>query len=349
MIIRRTTPRPRSPPSRRDPTPTYPDAVDSVTLDPLDFRLLHALQLDGRAAFSRIAEVLDVSDRTVARRYARLRATGAVRVTGAVDSHRAGHGEWLVRLRVPPRHTPALVRALARRPDTAWVSLLSGGAEVVCVVRVADGGPVPLESLAHHPQVLDVTAQRLLRHLLDRPWPGRTSALTAEQVAALRPVDAGDAAPIPLTDLDRRLLPALAADGRAAYPALAREVGWSETAVRRRLDQLRRSRVLRLDVEVAPALLGFSVQCLLWLTATPSRLAAVARALAADHETAFVGATTGGHNLVAIVVCRDDDALYTHLTDRIGGLAGVERVETALITSYAKRVAPVVPAGQNYF
>ncbi|MYR89980.1 AsnC family transcriptional regulator, partial [Streptomyces sp. SID685] len=42
--------------------------------DELDRRLVHALQIDGRAPFSTIAEALGVSDRTVARRYARLRS-----------------------------------------------------------------------------------------------------------------------------------------------------------------------------------------------------------------------------------------------------------------------------------
>ena len=47
------------------------------TLDALDLKLLHALQIDGRAPFSRIAEVLGVSDQTVARRFRRLRTTAA--------------------------------------------------------------------------------------------------------------------------------------------------------------------------------------------------------------------------------------------------------------------------------
>ncbi|HUQ59963.1 Lrp/AsnC family transcriptional regulator [Lentzea sp.] len=311
-------------------------------LDTLDLQLLHALQLDGRAPFSKIADVLDVADRTVARRFARLRGTGAARVTGALNSRRAGHAEWLVRLRVHPRHTGAVARALAQRPDTAWVSVLSSGAEIVCIVRVAEGGPAPLETLARHPQILQVTAQRLLRHLMDRRWLGRTSALTTEQIAALHPPDTSDTATVGLTDLDRRLLPALAADGRIAYPSLARQAGWSESAVRRRLDELRRSRVLQLDVEVDPTLFGFSVQCLLWLTVTPCQLTAVTHTLAADPETAFVGATTGEHNLIAIVICRDADTLYTHLTDRISTLTGIERLETALITSYTKRVAPTL-------
>ncbi|MFB9838770.1 Lrp/AsnC family transcriptional regulator, partial [Actinoallomurus acaciae] len=198
-----------------------------------------------------------------------------------------------------------------------------------------------LAELTHHPRILGVEAHRLLRNLMDRRWSGRTSALTDEQISALRSPDPHDAAPIALNDLDRRLLPALAADGRAAYPSLARHAGWSESAVRRRLADLRRSGVVRFDVEIDTAVFGFPVQCLLWLTVTPSRLSSVAHALAADAEAAFVGATTGRHNLLAIAVCRDEDALYTYLSDRIGFLDGVERLETAPITSYTKRVAPI--------
>ncbi|XVQ06614.1 Lrp/AsnC family transcriptional regulator [Spirillospora sp. CA-255316] len=313
--------------------------MDSVTLDALDLRVLHALHLDARAPFSRIGEVLGVSDRMVARRLARLRATGSARVTATINSRSAGHAEWLVRLRVLPTATPVLARALAQRPDTAWVTELSSGTEIVCILRTNGADPAPLKALTRHRQILQVDAHRLLRHLMDRRWSGRTSALTAEQITALRP-PAGDGAPVALNDLDRRLLPALATDGRAAYPGLARHVGWSESAVRRRLEELRRSNTLQFDVEVDPALLGYSAQCLLWLTVAPSRLSPIAQTLAADPEAAFVGATTGTHNLLAIAVCRDDDALYTYLSDRIGSLDGVERMETAPITSYTKRVAP---------
>ncbi|WP_240799190.1 Lrp/AsnC family transcriptional regulator [Streptomyces sp. A0958] len=175
---------------------------------------------------------------------------------------------------------------------------------------------------------------------MDRRWIGRTLALTDEQIAALTPAATEEAQPVELTDLDRRLLPALAADGRAAYPDLARQVGWSESAVRRRLHELRRSGVLQLDVEIVSGLFGFFVQCMLWLTVAPGRLGGVARALADDAEAAFVGTTTGPHNLVAIAVCRDTAALDTYLTERIGLLDGVDRLESALITSYVKRAAP---------
>ncbi|MDW6057712.1 hypothetical protein SAZ11_06195 [Streptomyces sp. FXJ1.4098] len=54
--------------------------------------------------------------------------------------------------------------------------------------------------------------------------------------------------------------------------------------------------MLRLDVEVDAGLLGYSAQCLLWLTIAPARLGGIARTLATDPQTAFVGLTTGAHN-----------------------------------------------------
>ncbi|WP_372411040.1 Lrp/AsnC family transcriptional regulator [Streptomyces luteireticuli] len=290
----------------------------SFVVDPLDLRILHALQLDGRAPFRRIADVLGVSDRTVARRFDRLRASGVVRVTVVPDSSRTGQGEWLVRLRVLPDAAHAVADALARRPDTPWVCLVSSGTEIVCLFRTMDGAPAPLAGLTYRQGIVHADAQRLLRHLTDHRR------------------QAGDGTPVALTDLDRRLLPALAADGRAAYPQLARTVGWSESAVRRRLEELRESRTIRFDVATDPRLFGYSAQCLLWLSVTPSRISSVAGALAGDPGTTFVGATSGPHQLLAVMVCRDEIALYDYVNERIGALDGVRSVETAVVTRHAR-------------
>ncbi|MGY2010215.1 Lrp/AsnC family transcriptional regulator [Nocardia gipuzkoensis] len=312
--------------------------MDSVSLDDIDRSLLHALQLDGRAPFSRLAPVLDVSERTLARRYRRLLDSGGLRVTGIADTGRVGHAEWLVRLRVRPEATAALARGLAGRADTAWVTVIAGGAELVCLFRVP--GDAPLPELARHPAVGTVDAHRVLRHVMQRRWQGRMSALSTEQSAALRAPAADPPAPVTPSELDQRLIPALAADGRATYPRLARTVGWSESAVRRRVEELRDARVLGFDVEIDPALFGFTVQSLLWLTVAPAHLLAVATALADDPEAAFVAATTGPHNLLACVVCRDADALFRYTTERLGALRGIDRMEIGPISGYTKRAAP---------
>ena len=64
---------------------TLPDVTESVALDEVDRGLLHALQLDGRIPFARVADVLAVSETTVARRYKRLRSVASLRVVGVVN------------------------------------------------------------------------------------------------------------------------------------------------------------------------------------------------------------------------------------------------------------------------
>jgi DNA-binding Lrp family transcriptional regulator len=314
----------------------YSSVVFSV--DELDLKLIHALHVDGRAPFSRIAAVLDTSDRTVARRYARLRATGRLRVVGVPDASKLRLTEWFVRLQCAPDTATRVADALARRADTSWVSLTSGGTEVTCITSTRDRNETDnllLHKLPRTPRIISVTAHCLLRAVAGtHGWPGRTSALTAEQVELLRWQASEEDGP---ADLDERLLPVLAEDGRADHPTLAKATGWSESTVRRRLDQLRRTGLLYFNVDVDPLLIGYASETILWLTVEPAQLDTVADALAAHPEIAYAAATTGPSNLVAFAVCRDHGALYDFLATRLGKLPGLRHVESAPVIRRTKR------------
>jgi DNA-binding Lrp family transcriptional regulator len=66
---------------------------DDHRLDLLDRKIVHALQLDARAPFKAIGSALGVSDQTIARRYRKLRSTGALRVLGLTNARRLGQVE----------------------------------------------------------------------------------------------------------------------------------------------------------------------------------------------------------------------------------------------------------------
>ncbi|MFI9318506.1 Lrp/AsnC family transcriptional regulator [Kitasatospora aureofaciens] len=321
--------------------------------DDLDRRLVHALQVDGRAPFSTIAAVLGVSDRTVARRYARLRSTGAVRVLGGVDPTALGAVLWLLRVRCAPSAAVAVAEALARRPETAWVSLSSGGTEITCTVRAeseADSEALLLARLPRTPRVEGVSAHSVLHTFYGGPDSliAKLGPLDAQAVEALRPappphrpepVGPPPDRPVRLDDGDRKLLAALAADGRAGFEQLAGLTGWSPTTVRRRMTELRERGVLYLDVDCDRRLLGAGTRTLLWLSVAPPHLEAAGRALAGHPEVAFAAATTGPTNLYATVVCADQRALYRYLTTRVAALPAVLQVETAPVIRTVKQAA----------
>lgn len=328
----------------------YGRAVDATALDELDRQLAHALQVDGRASFSRIAAVLGTSDRTIARRYGRLRQSGALRVVGLPHAAALGHVDWLVRMRCTPDVAVPVGTALARRADTSWVTILSGGTEISCITRTrtqAAEGDLLLQKLPRTPRVTDVTAHCILRLVAGtKGWPGRTSALSSDQVRALSPELTSEhrlrREPVTLTAADNSLLTSLAADGRASYPALAAATGWSETTVRRRLAELRRSNVMYFNVEIEPALFGYRAEASLWLTVAPASLTTVAEAMATQPRVGYAAAVTGSANVAASVICRDLGDLYDYLADDIGAMPGVIHAETAPVVRRMKGAGTVL-------
>ena len=325
--------------------------TDPITADRLDWQIVHALQADGRAPFSRIADVLGISDQTVARRYRRLRAAGVLRVLVVPNASLLGYGQWHVRLQCTPDASVAVATALASRPDTSWIYLTSGGTEITCTTsaRTArERNELLLGKLPRTNRVVAVSAHAQLHTFVGGPTSlmDKLGVLTPEQVAALRPPTPPGAArgeQVKLTEEDDRLLEVLAHDGRTGYPRLAAVTGWSESTVRRRLEHLLTTGTVYCDVDVDATILGYRAQAILWLTVAPAKLAAVGTCLAEHPEIAWVAATTGTTNLAASAVCRDMDALYEYLTACIGNLDGVRHVETAPVIRVIKRAGSVVP------
>ncbi|MGP4110259.1 Lrp/AsnC family transcriptional regulator [Streptomyces sp. 4N509B] len=315
--------------------------------DVLDRRVIHALQLDARAPFSRIAEVLGVSDQTVARRYARLRAHGGLRVAGLPNPRALGQTWWTVRLDCQLEAAEDLAQALARRDDTLWVCLVSGGAELTLAVRggEGEGGSPLLERLPRHRRVVRMTAHCHLHTFFGGSMSlvTKQGLLTAEQAARLHGAAPGpddpDAPVPPLSEADRRLVAALTPDGRTPVRELAAATGEPATNVRRRLERLRATGGLYFDTEYDWRVFGLASRAMLWLSVAPARLAATGEALATHPEVAFCAATTGPSNLCAVVVCPDSAALYRYLTTRVAALPAIDRMETAPLTRTVKGIS----------
>jgi DNA-binding Lrp family transcriptional regulator len=323
--------------------------VDTITIDDLDRQLAQCLGVDGRASFSQLAEVLGVSDQTVARRYRRLRSAGVLRVVGLKARKQLGSLGWFLRIRCVPGAGPAIAAALARRADTAWIQLLSGNTEVLCTLRgdAREDREALLAKLPRGERIVDVTAHSLLHMFTGGPDAlGFLQVLPASRVEPLQqPARASHAASqagshVELGELDFALFDALGVDGRASHAELAAATGWSESTVRRRMDQLRAVGVLYFDVELDMPAFGFQSATWLWLSVPPADLAAAGAALAKFPEVAYAAATTGAANLAACVVCRDETEFYEFLTAKAATLPGVQRVETAPIIRTMKQASP---------
>jgi len=318
--------------------------------DAVDRQIVHVLTIEPRAPFRTIAEVTGISDQTAARRYRRLSESAGLRVLGVLDGSSLGWADWFVRLQTMPGAADTIAEALARRADTKWVQLASGGTEIICFLEARtpeQRDALLLRGLPGSRRVVQISAHSILHDFTKGPWQGVTQALSAAQLEVLArsahpgPLVStpGDAMPEPE---DEPLLTELARDGRASNAALAAEIHWHESTVRRRIEELRRAGLLHFEVDLDTRGLGMNVHTVFWLSVEAARLDEAGRTLAGHPEIPFAAATTGPTNLVASAHFRDTQHLYQYLTGELASLPGVRSVETAPIIRTLKRTGSVL-------
>jgi DNA-binding Lrp family transcriptional regulator len=251
-----------------------------------------------------------------------------------------------------PDDLPRLAEALVRRPEVTHANVLSGGTELVCVVRApvdnAEAGL--LHRLPRTSTVLDMRVDLVL-NVFGSPmyahWTGYGHALNPQQVAALQPPDgAHSQRPAEPTAEDQPLLDALADDGRISDSKLGERTGWSPARVKRRLVALQACGTLSFDLDVLPERLGFPLHAILWISAAPCHLASVAERIARHDEVASVAAITGPANLMVVVICRGAEHLYNYLVERLASVEHVRSYDVSVRSRRLKQVGSLIARGR---
>jgi Lrp/AsnC family transcriptional regulator, regulator for asnA, asnC and gidA len=130
-----------------------------------------------------------------------------------------------------------------------------------------------------------------------------------------------------LDDVAKRIIELLQEDGRQSYAAIAKAVGLSEAAVRQRVQRLLDAEVMQIVAVTDPIQVGFSRQAMIGIRAEGD-LIALGAALSGMAEVDYVVTTAGSFDILAEVVCEDDDHLLDLLTNQIRVLPGVRSTET---------------------
>jgi DNA-binding Lrp family transcriptional regulator len=321
--------------------------LTSELVDELDRRIIAALQLNGRAPWSAIARWAGASETTVQRRFTALHERGLVHVVGVVDLDRTDAGSsMLVRVQARPGQGWELAERLAEREEVRFLAVVTGTADLI-VDFVARDNDELLRLLFTDPPGAELTAGTetvsVIRTFTSAPsWD--TGLLPEEALTELRPAhtpayertDWG-LSRATLQELERAVAEELASDGRKPVTTIARTLGRSESSVSRALDRLTQRGSLQFRTLVEPALLGYGVEFMLWLSIHPGRLEAAGRRLAEHPGTKFLAAATGRFNLVGQMVLPGRADLFRYTDEVIGGLPGLAASDVTLHLATLKR------------
>jgi Lrp/AsnC family transcriptional regulator, regulator for asnA, asnC and gidA len=126
--------------------------------------------------------------------------------------------------------------------------------------------------------------------------------------------------------VSKRIIEQLQEDGRRSYAAIGKAVGLSEAAVRQRVQRLQDTGVMQIVAVTDPLTLGFRRQAMIAIK-SDGDLDKVAGELADMEEIDYVVITAGSFDLLAEVVCEDDDQLL-EILGRVRAVPSVTSTET---------------------
>src|SRR3982751_3093333 len=133
--------------------------------------------------------------------------------------------------------------------------------------------------------------------------------------------------PSVLDDVSKAIIEQLQSDGRRSYAEIGKAVGLSEAAVRQRVQKLQESGVMQVVAVTDPMQLGFYRQAMIGIRVTGDTTR-VARLLGEIPAVDYVVLTAGSFDILAEVVCENEEDLIDLLNKQIRGIEGVQSTET---------------------
>jgi Lrp/AsnC family transcriptional regulator for asnA, asnC and gidA len=135
-----------------------------------------------------------------------------------------------------------------------------------------------------------------------------------------------------LDEVDRGIVEALRADGRANNSAIAAQLGVAEGTVRQRVRKLTESGVVKISALLNPEVISEHQLCMIGMKVAESRkLEATAQAVAQLPEVRSVAIVTGRYDLLVEVLVDSNHGLIRFLSESLADIAGIESSETFLL------------------
>ncbi|SDP26230.1 DNA-binding transcriptional regulator, Lrp family [Nakamurella panacisegetis] len=309
------------------------------TLDELDRRIIVALQQDGRASWTSIAEVCQSSVPTVARRAQQLIDEGVVRISVMPELGSSGPVEsFIVRLGCRPGSQLDVAAALVQREEVRFLAVVTGPDDLVFELVVPKGAS-SYPRMIKEMQTID-GVQRwhsdLLLHVykVAHDW---SKQLLGDQGNDVPPREPADCQPSHLDSTDRQIIAELRDDGRAGFKVIAERLGLNESTVRRRFDRLQENGCVTVLTLIPAAALGLESETLMTVQVKPGAIGLVAAELARHRAVRYLAATLDGNALLCEVIATSTQSLFEFITTVLAKLDGVLGWSASMELLFLKR------------
>lgn len=140
-----------------------------------------------------------------------------------------------------------------------------------------------------------------------------------------------------MDDKDLKIIKMLQLDARTSYLDIAKSLGMSESAVRKRVKRLESEGVIeKYTVLVNPSKLGYNAVAIIGLDVIPEKFLEVVKALAQLEDVKSVVTSTGDHMIMIEVWAHNNQELTDIILQKIGKINGIVRICPSIILERIK-------------
>jgi DNA-binding Lrp family transcriptional regulator len=313
--------------------------VQEDRLDPLDERIIHALQINGRARWKDLSPVLGVDPATLSRRWDALRGRGIAWVSGYFPQRSAGA---LVDVVCAPQRLREVQESLLGIPEATTVDHTSGARDILATVLTdtpREVWEVVTGRIGTLPGVRGAQSHLITTQIMEASsW--RIRALSPAEAARVPPPrpPRGRAPRTLSPDVEAAIRYALLEDGRAPVSRIARQSGLSEQRISDGIALMIAQGGLRLRTDVARTVTGWPIYAWHFLR-VPAKLVAQARTIlpqVPELRSAFVVASQ--YNLVTAVWLRELADVTRFEAAMESALPGARIMDRSVVFSMGKHM-----------
>jgi Lrp/AsnC family transcriptional regulator for asnA, asnC and gidA len=141
-----------------------------------------------------------------------------------------------------------------------------------------------------------------------------------------------------LDDVDRHIIAALRQDGRMPFSQIAEQLNVSPGMIRMRFNRLVEMGYVNVVAITDPLRLGFRTMAMIGIRVDGSKLLAVADKIATLEEVVYLIVVSGTYDIMAEVICRDQEHLLRFLAEKLYPIDGVRESESFIHLKIVKEI-----------
>ena len=128
-----------------------------------------------------------------------------------------------------------------------------------------------------------------------------------------------------MDNTDKKILDILQDNDKLSYYKIAKILNMATSTVHSRVKKMEKNGIIKsFSAIIEPAKVGYNTMAIIGLTVDAGKMSKVAQKISSYKEVQILSTSTGDHDLIALVIAKDEKSLWRFVNQRIKTLDGIK-------------------------